>query len=167
MDSTKQHLEQQQVRGAGLAGELRQLNKDGTASAAELRQFLSQLKGRSPEEVMGVVAQSGLIGSMLTATLVCLVLLVVGTIGPYALQDGSSDAKDQTAAAAGNASPASNAEAAADATETAAAGSLATSPEEPDLERAAEAMGIGGAAEADPNKNPLDTKLDNLLDGIE
>jgi hypothetical protein len=28
-------------------------------------------------------------------------------------------------------------------------------------------MGIGGTAEADPNSNPLDNKLDKLLDGIE
>lgn len=165
MDSTRQHLEQQQARGTGLAQEFRQLSQDGSASAAELQDFLGQLKGRSPEEVMGAVAQSGLIQSTVMATLGCVALLVVCTIVPYALSDSSSEV--QEASAAVNAAVTNDADVKIDATEAAATGDVATSSGEPDVERAAEAMGIGGAVEADPNKNPLDSKLDKLLDGIE
>jgi hypothetical protein len=165
MDSTRQHLEQQQARGTGLAQEFRQLSQDGSASAAELQDFLGQLKGRSPEEVMGAVAQSGLIQSTVMATFGCVALLVACTIVPYALSDSSSEAGEASAAVS---APATSAAAVtADATESAATGTVASSSSEPDLERAAEAMGIGGAEKADPNKNPLDNKLDKLLDGIE
>lgn len=167
MDSHRQPLEQQPAQTLGLAGEFQQLQTDGQASAAELREFLGHLKGRSPEEVMGVVAQSGLIQSTVLATVGCVVLLAVCTIVPYALKDSPSDVKEQAAPTVGGESAPTDAERTVDATDSVAPRDQATNSSEPDLERAAEAMGIGGAAEADPNKNPLDSKLDNLLDGIE
>jgi len=36
-----------------------------------------------------------------------------------------------------------------------------------DPDRAIDAMGIGETRNADPNKNPMEDKLDKLLDGIE
>lgn len=165
MDSTKEYLEQQQTRPGGVAGDLQRLKTEGGASAAELREFLSHLKGRSTQEVLGVVAESDLFRSILTATAGCFVLLVVLTVVPYALKSRSASVSEKPAAAV--AEPTGEAqgtttETAAGTSEQAAAASL-----EPDLERAAEVMGIGGTAEADPNSNPLDSKLDKLLDGIE
>ena len=40
-------------------------------------------------------------------------------------------------------------------------------PGQPDLKRAADAMGIGDAAPANSDTKPLDDKLDKLLDGID
>ncbi|MDA1051207.1 MAG: hypothetical protein O3C40_12100 [Planctomycetota bacterium] len=161
MDSTKEHLEQQQNRTSGIASDFQRLKTEGGTSAAELRDFLSRLKGRSPEEVMGVVAESNLFRSILTATVGCLVLLVVLTVVPYALQSGSASVSEKPASAAAvQEQPA--VETSVGPTEQTAATST-----EPDLERAAQAMGIGGTAEADPKTNPLDNKLDKLLDGIE
>lgn len=164
MDSTRQHLEERQVGSAGLAAEFRQLKEDGGASAAELQEFLGQLKGRSPEEVMGAVAQSGLVQSTLMATVGCAVLLLVFTAVPYVFRD-TSVAKKEPASTSSDAAT-TNAAAIA---ETADVEETTTSSTEPDLERAANAMGISGAADADPNSNPLDrdSKLDKLLDGIE
>ncbi len=168
MDSAREYreyLEQQQPRTVGIAGDLKRLKADSGATATELREFLSHLKGRSPQEVMGVVAESNLFRSILTATAGCVVLLVVFTIVPYALSSRSASVSEKPAAAAvtpTNEAPTAAAQAAASPAESAAA-----VPGEPDLERAAKAMGIGGTAEADPNTNPLDSKLDKLLDGIE
>lgn len=163
MESTRQHLEQQQVRGSGLAGEMRQLKEDGAASAAELREFLSQLKDRSPEEVMGAVAQSGLVHSTLLATGGCIVLLVVCTIIPYVLTDKST--KEKEAAVTATAKLAASMEAEDEATDSAMVDDQSSSSGEPDLQRAVEAMGIGDAA--DTNAEPVDANLDKLLDGIE
>ena len=166
MDSTKEYLEQQQHRTSGVGGDLQRLKTDGGASAAELREFLGHLKGRSPQEVLGAVAESDLVRSTLMATAGCFVLLVVLTIVPYALKSRSAGVPEKPAAAAvttpANTAPTAAVETAGGPSEQAAAVSS-----EPDLERAAEAMGIGGTAEADPNSNPLDSKLDKLLDGLE
>ena len=49
--------------------------------------------------------------------------------------------------------------------ETAAAPAQQDSP--PDLDRAAEALGVGGVEAADADADPLDKRLDKLLDGID
>lgn len=163
----REYLEHQQASPSGVAGDLQRLKTDGHASAAELREFLSHLKGRSPQEVLGVVAESDLFRSILTATAGCAVLLVVLTVVPYALKDRTASVDEKKPTAAPVTQPIDEqqtglAEKAANASEQTAAASP-----EPDLERAAKAMGIGGTTEADPNSNPLDSKLDKLLDGIE
>ena len=38
--------------------ELRNLHANGSASLAELREFLAELKGRKPQEVIGIVSAS-------------------------------------------------------------------------------------------------------------
>lgn len=166
MDSTKDYLEQQQPRPSGVASDLRRLNSEGGASAAELRDFLSRLKGRSPQEMMGVAAESDLFRSILTATAGCLVVLVVLTVVPYAFSDRSTSHNEKPATTP-LAQPASSETSAAAKPAAVAPEQTAADSGAPDLERAAEAMGIGGTTEADPNSNPLDSKLDKLLDGIE
>ena len=162
----RQYLEQKQTRPSGVTSDLQRVKTEGRASAAELREFLSNLKGRSPQEVMGVVAESDLIRSILTATVGCFVLLVVLTVVPYALKGRSASVSEKPAASAVT-QPTNEQQAATGVTEDVTSAQAATNPRGPDLERAAEAMGIGGTAEADPNSNPLDSKLDKLLDGIE
>jgi len=82
MDSTKQHLEERQVQTGGVASDLGRLHENSAATAAELRDFLGQLHDRSPQEVMGVVAQSNLFRSIFVAAGGCLALLLLLTIIP-------------------------------------------------------------------------------------
>lgn len=166
MDSTRKHLEQQQVQGTGIAHDLKRLRSEGSASAAELREFLGQLKGRSPEEVMGVVAQSSLVQSLLTATAGFAIVLLVCTIGPYSWNLAFPTPEKSTPATASNTQSVESSAAPAN-EDTASANGAGGASGEVDLEGAAAAMGIGGAKEADPNENPLDKKLENLLDGVE
>jgi hypothetical protein len=170
MDKTREYreyLEQQQKRSSGVVGDLQRLKTEGSATAAELREFLSHLKGRSPKEVMGVVAESELIRCTVIATVGCFVLLVVMTVVPYALSGRSSSVAEKKPAAAAVAQPTNEEPTAAVEKSASTPDQAATTDPEPDLERAAKAMGIGGTADADPNSNPLDNKLDKLLDGIE
>ena len=139
------------------------LRSNSQATVAELRQFLSELKGRSPQDVMGVVAQSSLFQGIMTASVCCAVLLIVFTAGPWLL---SGSPKKQTAVAARPTIAAEQPAVAAPPDETPTAANTQTAPSS-DLQKAASAMGIGETKEADPDTNPLDSKLDNLLDGIE
>ncbi len=164
MEPIREHLEQQQAPTAGIAKDLQRMKTDGAATAAELREFIGQLQGRSPQEVMGVVAQSDLVRSIAVAAVGCIVLLVVLTVIPYALRDSGPDSP---------LAPATVAVEAADGGEPvvddapASAETAAAAADQPDLERAAAAMGIGDAAPADSDAQPLDDKLDKLLDGLD
>ena len=74
MDSSKDHFESQQP-AAGAMQDYQSLRENTTASVGELREFLGRLKGRSPQEVMGIVAQSSLVRGISIATAGTLILL--------------------------------------------------------------------------------------------
>lgn len=161
MESSKDHFESQQP-SAGAMQDYQALRENTAASVGELREFLGRLKGRSPQEVMGIVAQSSLVRGISIATAGTLILLCAFTIGPWALAD-----EQQTEQTAQNNQSPSDDE--SDQQPVAAADQEATASDtnEPDVERAAAAMGIDKTETAPPDRNPLDNKLDNLLDGIE
>lgn len=167
MDQTRQQRDDQSPPVTGIAGDMKRLHGDATATAAELREFVSSLKGRSPAEVLGAIGESSLVQAVAQAAVGCVVLLVLFTVGPYlyygpavAAPVESSDA----AAASGDAPSAAAAE--TDAVAEAADGG-AEPDAAPDVEQAARAMGIDEARPADPKVNPLDSDLDRLLDGVE
>ena len=68
----------------GMFKDVKRLRSDGTASVEELRAFLGELKGRSPQEMLGIMAESGLFRGMVSATIATVALLFVFTIGPWA-----------------------------------------------------------------------------------
>jgi cytoskeletal protein RodZ len=164
--------------GIGPVRELRELKAGGTASLTELREFLTQLKGRKPQEVIGIVSASLLIQSMVMSFLIVVGLLVVFTVGPY-LVYGPPQPKTAGAspivAGTGESSQSLDVNASPiEATSTAAtpstpSASADTPPiAEPDLKRGSQVMGIDEAKSADPSKNPLDSPdLDKLLDGLD
>src|SRR5436190_18820503 len=88
---------------AVLAGDFRNLKTHGTASLAELKEFLGTLRGKSPQEVIGVVSSSMLIQSVALATGITVLMMVVFTIGPYLIW-GPPKAKPADAAAVAPAS---------------------------------------------------------------
>ncbi|MAD80729.1 MAG: hypothetical protein CMJ50_07795 [Planctomycetaceae bacterium] len=163
MEPIRDHFEQQQAPVAGIAKDLRRLKTDGAASAEELRQFIGQFRGRSPNEVMGVVAQSDLFRSIILAAAGCAVLLVALTVVPYAFRDRSSPKASVLP------STVPDTEAAEQSADTGDTNSPAVgdSTDQPDLQRAAKAMGIGDAVPADTDTTPMDDKLEKLLDGID
>jgi hypothetical protein len=136
-------------------GELKRLKSNASASTAELREFVRGLRGRSPQEVMGIVSASALTKSLVTATFATVVLLGALTVIPYAFS-GPPKPKTSKPTAQETAKPE------ADSAKSAAAGDI---PSEDNLKRASKAMGLDETKTADPNKNPLDN-FDNLLDKV-
>ena len=169
MDQTRKQLEDQPQSATGIAGDMKRLHGDASATAAELREFVATLRGRSPAEVLGAIGESSLFQGIVQATVGCVVVLVVFTVGPYLwygpAEASTPDADTSVATAATEPAAAATSDAAvADAN---AAESPATDETGSDVEKAAKAMGIDETRQADPKSNPLDKNLDSLLDGVE
>jgi hypothetical protein len=168
MEQTRKQLEDQPQPATGIAGDMKRLHTDASATAAELREFVATLKGRSPAEVLGAIGESSLFQGVVQATIGCVVLLIVFTVGPYLLhgpaEASTPDAEDSVATAAEPAATATPDAAAADAN---AVESPAADEAGSDVEKAAKAMGIDETRQADPRSNPLDKNLDSLLDGVD
>ncbi len=159
----------------GISREFDRLKSDGGASVAELRDFLGQMHGRSPQDVIGMIAGSGLTRSMLLAALLCGLVLLVFTVFPYALEsrsNGVPTAADKAVKVEAS-SQDPGADTVSDSSPTTAGSPLATATGGSngdaglDADRAVDAMGIGETRIADPDENPLESRLDDLLDGIE
>lgn len=154
-------------QGGGIAGDMRRLKTDGSATAGELREFIGRMRGKSTQEVLGVIAQSGLVRSIVVSTLCFAVLIGIFTVGPYLLKSKGTTASAEPAtgssqpAASEAAAPATTSAPTGDATATAVDGS-----QQPDAAAAAAAMGLDETKQAPPDENPLEKNLDNLLDGV-
>ena len=131
------------------------------AAAAELREFLAQMRGKSPKEMLGAIASSNLAQSTLLATAAISAAIVLFTILPFGVKKifGKSEATPKVAAP-----------------EQVEEGSAPLeTPAEPTLDpdaaadkgSAASRLGIGETKDAPANVNPLESSTDDLLDGIE
>jgi len=172
MGKADEHLSEIRPQTGGAFRDIERLRSDSAATVSEIREFLSQMHGRSPQEVIGVVAKSGLARSIILATFLFVLLLIACTIVPYLLneRDGGTAgaAAGQTDAAKAPAAKPDESKPDEQPAETVATTAKDKSvSEEPDADRAIDAMGIGETRSADPDKNPMEDKLDKLLDGIE
>ena len=157
----------------GISGDLHRLRTHGGASAAEIRDFVGRLHGKSPQEVLGAVTGSNLVRCMTLSTVTFALLLAAFTVVPWMLNNGDGEKQaaaagsPQPSAAPPGATPAGQSPANSAETTTAAAPAgdteTALSPEQ----KTVDALGIGETKTADPKANPLDKNLDNLLDGID
>ena len=156
----------------GAFKDVKRLKADGSASAEELREFLGQLKGKSPQEMLGIVAESGLIKGMMTATIGTVAVLFVFTIGPWAYGELAGEPAQQQAIAKPTTSedpaPDTPIDAASQAAAAAAAvGDPGSQPpssvpgSQPDLGAATKARGIGQTKSGEPD---LDSLLNKKLD---
>lgn len=133
------------------------MRKSTAATAAELREFLRALRGKTPTEMLGVVASSSLFRSLVTATIGTAVLIAVFTIIPFAW--GKIFERTEPAP------PLPVAEAPAKSTKPAAP--------EPAIDQPAaanppiDALGVGETKDAPPRSNPLESTSDDLLKGLE
>ncbi len=136
---------------------------EANATAAELREFLSSMKGKSPQEMLGAIAQSSLMRATTEATIWTAALMAGFTFVPYFLK-GDAKANTQPAAAKSTAKPEA---VKADATATKDTKPVNASGEvSSDVQRAAKAMGIDETKTADPKTNPREKDLDSLLDAV-
>jgi hypothetical protein len=157
------------------------INRPGrdAVSPAEMRAFLSELPELDSRQIMGPGADGSLTRGMIVATTWTVILLAVLTIGPYAWKQAMAGHEKAPAAAETAAAPAENATAEKAPAEKAPAekapaertvaekAPAAKSPEPgqpPVSSKTLERLGVDEVKSADPNSNPLDSKLDDLLD---
>ena len=172
MDHTRDRLSEPPTRG-GVANDLHKLRTNGAASAAELREFLSSIRGKSPEDALGAFASSGLVQALLISTIGFVLVIGVFTVVPYMLSESAEAASNpskskQVAQSAPKSTTAEDGstETAATPTETSAETPTANpTASEPDLNNAARVLGIDETKGTDPAEAPdLDSILDRSLE---
>ena len=141
---------------ASTKGEMRQLKQNTSATAAELKAFLAEFKGRSPQEMLGIVAASRLIRALALSTVIVIVGILVFTAIPYFMRD------TETAAAEPTPKPVAEVPA-----EEPAPTPEPVAEEAPPAEADLSKLGVTEEKEAPPDVNPLETKGDDFLDGLE
>jgi hypothetical protein len=143
---------------ASTKGEIRRLNVNTKATAAELKEFLAELKSRSPQEMLGIVAASQLFRALALSSVLVGVGIIALTAIPFFL--GGNEKAEQTQAEA----PAPAAPPVAPPASTTPAAEPAPSP--PSAADLSE-LGVSEEKMAPPNENPLENKKDDFLKGLD
>jgi len=82
-------------------GEFSRLSVNARETKEELQEFLGSMRGKSPQEVLGLVAASGLTQAIIWSTIATVIFMLFFTIMPYyAYDDLDKIAADKKAAAA-------------------------------------------------------------------
>lgn len=154
--------EQSQPTGGGI----RRVMADGSETLAELQEFMGQMHGKSPQEVLGAVANSGLFRSTLVATIGFVVVLVGLSAASYYWKGTpeKENAKAVPAAKPDKKQDDTNQKPQAGSSKQAAATATSTETTEKSGDPTLDNLGIGDTKQTDPNRNPLEDSLDNLLD---
>jgi hypothetical protein len=144
--------------------DMRRLKRNSTASVAELRHFLRQMRGKSPREMLGIVAASNLARHLAAATKWTILTILVFTAVPFAWSKLFGEKKPPAPAVRAAAATAASSEAPQAATSQPAAPSSAAKPDSSAVApKTAEKLGIGEEKSAPPNVNPLDSPKDDLF----
>jgi len=159
MDKTREQAEPQIPPSKGLAGDVSRLKTNATATADELREFIAGLKGRSPQEVLGIVSETGLFTGIVQATVGCAILVAALTVLPWAM----AEEEMPTPVAAAESDSTADTETAAGSDSSDQAESAATSAQV-DPAAAVKAMGEDEVKAPDAATDPLDSTLNNLLE---
>ena len=144
--------------------DIKQLAGNSQAVVGELREFLASLKGKSPKEMMGAVAESSLVRSLLVSTVVMVILVFTLSVVPYYLNQGDEGAEptgEQKGLSAESTKGQPEDSPQESPPEQATAPDAAKTPEQ----KTADILGVGEVA--DPNANPLESSGDDLLDGLD
>jgi hypothetical protein len=153
-----------QTRAGTPATEFRNLKRHGGASAAELRTFLNQLRGKSPKEMLGAVASSNLFQSTVRAAFGAAALIAVFTVLPFAWSKLVRRDRGDDAAPLSPSAETVSAGGGETALSPASPGSTATAPPGGDaVEKVSRQLGIGESKDAPPSINPLESANDDLL----
>ena len=145
---------------ASTKADLRELKTNTNATVQEIQEFLRQLKGKSPQEMLGVVASSQLIRATILSCLLVAGAIFALTAIPYFLGGEESPPSEAPAVVATPSTPAPEptpAEPAPAPTETNTGET--PSPIEP--------LGVNETKTAPANTNPLENKKDDFLKDLE
>ncbi len=138
--------------------DFKNLKRNSSATAGDLREFMREMRGKSPREMLGAIAQSTLVTSTIVSTVAIFILLVVLTVVPYGVNvwrkikseaiSRVEEAREKEKASKGKA----NVE-------------RATPVSKPKEKKPAEVLGVGGEKQGKPKEiNPFENKKGGLLD---
>ncbi len=142
------------------AHDIRKVRSSAGATVDEIREFLAQMRGKSPKEMLGIVASSNLVRSTATAAVGVAAMIVVFTIIPFAWgaifsKDGGKKKDESAEVAVVESKPEKETEAEEE-------------PSGPVRDAGtADALGIGETKTAPSGVNPLDAATDDLLKDLE
>ena len=80
-------------RGAGIqpmasmSRDFKNIKRNSASTVDELRGFMREMRGKSPAEMLGAIAQSNLIRSLVIATASLAVLMLVLTVAPFLMAE--------------------------------------------------------------------------------
>ena len=134
-----------------IAADLKKIRRNTAASSHEIREFLAQMRGKSPQEMLGMLASSSLVKCTTQAAIGWLAVIAVFTLGPWlwSLMNPVAAKIPQTPPPAAAVVPTAAAE---------------PKPSDPaPSAKTAEKLGIGETKEAPPSQNPLEKASDDLL----
>ena len=141
---------------ASTRAEMRNLKNNSSATVDELRAFLAELKGRSPQEMLGMVAGNQLFKALVQSTVFLAVLVGVCTAVPYFMAVGEENPAEEMAEEEATPTAPIDAPDPAEPVE-------ATVPEPNPLET----LGVGEEKQAPPDVNPLDNTTGGFLEELE
>ncbi len=149
---------------ANLGHDLKNLRRNVSSTADELRDFLGQMKGKSPKEMLGLVAQSTLSKGFMQSIVIFSALILVFTVIPFTV--GLFKPKEEKKVQTQESAPANVDN---DKNNTA---TTATDPEGNPVPTGEtgnpviDTLGIGETKEAPKAVNPLDDTGDDLFDEL-
>jgi hypothetical protein len=138
---------------ASTAADLRELKGNSRATVQELQAFLRELKGKSPQGMLGVVAASQLARSLVLSSAIVGGSILLFTAIPYFFGDDEKAAPVPTAAAEPAPAP-----------PPPVAEKPPVEDKKPDP---LSTLGVGEELTAPPNENPLENKGDDFLKDLE
>lgn len=136
---------------ASTKADLRELRDNSRATVQEIQSFLRELKGKGPQEMLGVVAASNLFRSLVLSTAIVVGGILLFTIIPYFAND------EKPAPIAEKPAPAEAP------VETPKPAKPAAEPAPDPLSK----LGVGEELSAPSDANPLDDKGDDFLKDLE
>jgi len=81
---------------ASLSRDVKSLKRNSAAATTELSQFMREMRGKSPGDMLGAIVQSSLVRSGVTAALILLVILFITTIIPFVMKDDTIVQKESS-----------------------------------------------------------------------
>ena len=137
---------------ASTKADLRELRGNSQATVQEIQAFLRELKGKSPQEMLGAVASSSLFRSLIISTGLVAGAILLFTAIPY------FTAEEETAAVAEEKSTAPVAD---------EAPQPEPAPAVVETSDPLSKLGVGDELAAPPETNPLEDKGDDFLKDLE
>ena len=140
---------------ASVARDVRNLKRNSSATAVELREFMREMRGKSPAEMLGAIAQSTLVRSLIVSTASIMALMLTLTVVPYFMAEEKTDKVSPKPEAGETATPLVNTSPVTPAPPV--------SPNPPT--KVPDVLGVGGEKKGKPAEvNPFENKDDPLGD---